>query len=75
MISPEDIKHYHIFLASPEDMAVERRSVRRFFERYKSNDGASLGHQFRCYRLGKLRRCRRRPSAGTDHQANTRTIP
>lgn len=35
--TPENIKTYHIFLASPGDMNEERRMVREFFEGYNRN--------------------------------------
>ena len=31
---PRSIKQYHVFLASPGDVSVERRHVRQFFDRY-----------------------------------------
>ena len=31
---PRTIKQYHVFLASPGDVSVEREHVRKFFERY-----------------------------------------
>ena len=33
-LSPETLKQYHVFLASPGDVSVERQHVRQFFERY-----------------------------------------
>ena len=46
MILPVDIKHYHVFLASPGDMANERKSVRRFFERYNRTTARRWGVSF-----------------------------
>ena len=46
MILPVDIKHYHVFLASPGDMANERTSVRRFFERYNRTTARRWGVSF-----------------------------
>jgi hypothetical protein len=34
VLAPDEIKQYHIFLASPNDVDDERRCVRNFFEEY-----------------------------------------
>jgi hypothetical protein len=36
---PLDVKHYHVFLASPGDVEDERRAVRAFFDSYNRNQG------------------------------------
>ena len=33
-LSARQLDQYHVFLASPGDVSVERRHVRQFFERY-----------------------------------------
>jgi formylglycine-generating enzyme required for sulfatase activity len=33
-LSPKNVDHYHIFLASPGDVSQERQVVRQFFEQY-----------------------------------------
>ena len=36
-LSPRQLNQYHVFLASPGDVSVERRHVRQFFERYNQH--------------------------------------
>ena len=35
--SPRQLDQYHVFLASPGDVSIEREHVRRFFDRYNRN--------------------------------------
>ena len=46
MISPVNIKQYHVFLASPGDMAEERESVRVFFQRFNRSIARQWGVHF-----------------------------
>lgn len=36
-LTPRSLKQYHVFLASPGDVSVERKYVRQFFERYNQH--------------------------------------
>jgi len=33
-LKPRSVQQYHVFLASPGDVGVERQAVRRFFDEY-----------------------------------------
>jgi hypothetical protein len=45
-IRPKEIRRYHVFLASPGDMDVERRQVRRYFEEYNRTTAGPRGLEF-----------------------------
>jgi hypothetical protein len=45
-LSPRPLQHYHVFIASPGDVAEERRQVRRFFDSYNRSTAHLLGVQF-----------------------------
>ena len=36
-LAPQEVKQYHVFLASPGDVGEERQHVRQFFERYNQS--------------------------------------
>jgi NACHT domain len=45
-LSPVPVKQYHVFLASPGDVAEERQAVRQFFERYNRHIAQLWGVRF-----------------------------
>lgn len=46
VLKPQIVKEYHIFLASPGDMNLERQEVRRFFEEYNLHTASIHGVRF-----------------------------
>lgn len=45
-LSPQSLKQYHVFLASPGDVNDERQIVRQFFERYNRHTAQLWGVRF-----------------------------
>jgi hypothetical protein len=45
-LNPVSIRQYHVFLASPGDVAEERQAVRHFFERYNRHIAQLWGVRF-----------------------------
>ena len=45
-LKPRLIDEYHVFLASPGDMNVERQAVRRFFDEYNRHTASLRGLYF-----------------------------
>ena len=45
-LEPRSVKEYHVFVASPGDMGVERRSIREFFNEYNRNTAGHKGLRF-----------------------------
>ncbi len=45
-VSPHNVKHYHVFLASPGDVEDERQFVRQFFGRYNQHTASLWNVQF-----------------------------
>ena len=46
-LTPHNLKTYHVFLASPGDMAKERQIVRDFFDRYNRNTANAQQLEFK----------------------------
>lgn len=46
ILTPQAVKHYHVFLASPSDVNQERQIVRLFFERYNRTAAQLWGVRF-----------------------------
>src|SRR5438128_7928653 len=46
-LTPRLVKHYHVFLASPGDVNIERRHVRRFFDDYNRSTAHLWNAEFR----------------------------
>jgi len=45
-LTPRSVAEYHIFLASPGDMSLERQEVRRFFDEYNRHTATTRGVRF-----------------------------
>ena len=45
-LTPRNVAEYHIFLASPGDMNLERQEVRRFFDEYNRHTATTRGIRF-----------------------------
>src|SRR5262249_4502897 len=45
-LKPRQVEEYHVFLASPGDMDLERQAVRRFFEEYNRHTAGSHDIRF-----------------------------
>lgn len=45
-LKPKDIRHYHVFIASPGDMGDERQAVRDFFSDFNRNHANAWGAHF-----------------------------
>jgi len=45
-LKPLQVEEYHVFLASPGDLDLERQAVRRFFDEYNRHTAGSRGIRF-----------------------------
>ena len=45
-VSPLMIKEYHVFVASPGDMGVERKAVSKFFNEFNQSTASLWGVRF-----------------------------
>ena len=45
-VSPLMIKEYHVFVASPGDMGVERKAVSKFFDEFNQSTASLWGVRF-----------------------------
>ena len=73
--TPNPLRQYHVFLASPGDVGAERQSVRRFFDEYNRHTAHIWKARFEVVDWENYATIGVGPAAGTDHAADAGEVP